>query len=112
MTIQVKITERNNQSYITCIKDKTTVGYKYFDFCGKINLMPEFRGRFDGQIIVSHDEKGEMPIGRLDISLETDAWKVHMIPVAPQTGPNALYFNFSGEGQLEFKTFGFAEPFA
>lgn len=107
MRTQVRVTESRNQSYITGIKDKTTVGYKYFRFTAAGTLALELRGDFSGVIRVSHDEQGRDLIGEYELRLSTEAWEMKRITITPAGGEHALYIHFSGTGSAEFRSFVF-----
>lgn len=109
MQTQVRVTERQNQMFITDIKDQTTVGYKYFLFDGADLLTLELRGRFDGRISVSSDEAGNSPIGELEADLASDHWILYAIPITPKQGKQALYLHFNGEGTVDLKSISFSK---
>ena len=108
MKEQVQVTERQNQSFVTNIKDKTTVGYKYFCFTGANLLLLELRGDFSGTIRVSHDEKGEDCIGEIELLLASNTWGTEILPIAAKKGDHALYLHFDGKGSLDLKSLAFA----
>ena len=101
------MTERQNQSFITGIKDRSTVGYKYFQFAGTDMLALELRGYFEGTISLSHDEADEKPIGAYEVVLDAQGWTEHIIPITPRKGKWALYLHFKGNGSLDLKTLAF-----
>lgn len=101
------MTERQGQSFITGIKDRSTVGYKYFQFEGRKHLALELRGNFEGCLAVSHDEKGDVPIGELKLQMAADHWKMMTAAVTPKAGRQALYLHFTGTGTLDLKTLVF-----
>ena len=105
---QTRVTQRQNLSYITAIQDGTLLGYKHFSFAGSELLALELRGSFAGTITVSHDEEGAAEIGALELSLSAEQWGLHLIPITPEMGVHALYIRFTGEGELDMKTFAFA----
>ena len=107
MKTQIRVTERQNQSFITGIKDRSTVGWKYFRFAGTDLLALELRGSFAGTVTVSHDEAGNRPIGAYEVALESESWAEHIIPIQPRKGKRALYLHFRGKGTLDLKTLAF-----
>lgn len=106
---QVSVTESCNTSFIRNIKDQTVIGYKYFSFTGSKTLALELRGDFHGKIRVSHDAEGQITVGEAACALESGNWTVKTIPAGFETGTKALYLQFFGEGNLEFRSFGFLE---
>ena len=109
MQRQVHVTEQQNQSYITCIRDGAAVGWKYFDFVSASLLALELRGSFSGTITVSHDPAGQFPIGEMELEMDSDTWRMVLIPITPLKGKQPLYLRFGGDGSAEFKSFCFFE---
>ena len=107
MKTQVCVTQKQNQNFITRIKDHTVVGYKYFDLQEPSSVLLELRGDFCGRISISLDEEGEQVIGTNELQSSGDSWKLHRIPVQKCSGTQALYIAFSGEGSLDMKSLGF-----
>ena len=70
MKTQIRVTQCQNVSYITSIRDGAVVGYKYFDFSGADLLGLELRGSFSGTVAVSHDAEGKSPIGELELGMD------------------------------------------
>lgn len=106
MKTQIRVTEQMNHKFITDIKDKSVVGYKYFDFRNVSKIQMEIRGNFKGTIEIAHSEDGAA-IGRQKVSLSSNSWGLIDIPVKVKSGTQALYFRFSGSGRMDFKTFAF-----
>lgn len=104
---QIRVTEEQNQSFITGIKDHSTIGYKYFRFAGADMLALELRGHFEGTINISHDEWGKAGIGEYEVGLNSDGWAMHIVPISPKKGERPLYLYFKGKGTLDFKTLAF-----
>ena len=105
---QAGVTENRNQSFIKNIKNDTVIGYKYFDFSGREQLLLELRGDFAGTVTVSHDEAGKAVCGTLDLRLNADAWVLETVQTEFAVGKQALYLTFTGDGGLEFRSFGFS----
>ena len=106
MKTQIRITENMNHKFITDIKDKSIVGYKYFDFRNVKTLQLELRGNFKGVIEVAHTLDGKA-IGSQKLNMSSNTWGMIDIPIKPNSGKQALYFKFSGGGKADFKTFAF-----
>ena len=107
MKTQVRVTEQQNQSFITGIKDQTVVGYKYFQFIDADLLLLELRGAFAGTITVTHTENSARAIGDYEVQVNSDEWDLQMIPISPKNGRKGLYLHFAGTGTLDLKTIGF-----
>jgi len=108
MNAQVCVTQKQNQVFITRIKDHTVVGYKYFDLQEPSFVLLELRGDFCGRVNISLDEKGEQAIGAGELQSCGDSWKLYEIPVEKCSGKQALYIAFSGEGSLDMRSLGFS----
>ena len=107
MRSQVRVTERQGQSFLTEIKNDTTVGYKYFRFGRDCALLLELRGSFKGDMSVSHDEKGNERIGGTGLSLKAESWTLISLPITPEHKAKPLYLHFTGEGALELRSLAF-----
>lgn len=107
MKSQVRIIERQNVMFITAVKDKTVVGYKFFDI-KKVSAMGlELRGSFSGKVQVSLDPEGDPVSEREELSVDCDNWKNFVINCEIPQGVHGLYFTFLGEGSLDMKSFSF-----
>ena len=104
---QVRVTEQQNTSFITAIKDSTTIGYKYFAFDGSCTLALEIRGSFTGTVMVSRRPDGTEEIGRAEVGPAGDGWRLQPVRIRPAAGKGALYLRFSGSGSLDMKRFMF-----
>ena len=107
MKEQIRITEQGNRSYVTNIRDRAVVGYKYFRFSGTVNLALELRGSFRGEIAITRDEEGKVPIGKLTLDSVSPVWRLYTAAICPEEGDGALYLRFSGEGTLDLKSIAF-----
>ena len=107
MKTQVRVTEQQNTSFITAIKDRTTVGYKYFSFESGCTLALELRGTFAGKLTVSQSCEGSTEIGRTEIDPDTDQWRILTVRIHPETGKGALYLHFRGTGSMDLKSLAF-----
>ncbi len=107
MQRQIRVTERQNVSYVTGIKDGAVIGYKFFAFPGACLLALEVRGEIEGTVTVAHDAEGAEPIGAVQLSMNTADWQMLLLPLAPETGVRPLYLRYEGEGEWELKSFCF-----
>ena len=110
MRQQTRITQSSQQQYITDIKNKTVLGYKYFEDCEENQakkLVLELRGSFKGEIIISSDEAGENVLGRREVNLDEAFWTLKETEVKLVAGRFALFISFAGEGCCEMRAFGF-----
>ncbi len=92
-------------SYITKIKNGSTIGYKYFDFdytLGKISFI--YRGNGNGKIILSIDEDRKKVIGQASIS-QSENWSNVDISFKIIEGIQPLFFTYQGNGMIELLEF-------
>lgn len=102
-----QVTMRQNVTFITNIKDRTKIGYKYFNFMDADIMTIELRGKFFGKILVAHDEEGRQKIAEYEVQVNTSEWDTQILPIKPMSGKHALYFYFKGQGTLDMKGFAF-----
>ena len=107
MKTQVRITEQQNVSFITGIRNQTVIGWKYFDFSDCSLLAMECRGNFQGRICVAHDETFKDAIGEKEIIIDSENWQIILLPASLAKGTHALYLRFEGEGETDLKTIAF-----
>ena len=107
MQKQIRVTERQNVSFITGIRDGAVIGYKYFEFCGAGFLGLELRGQIDGNIYVSHSTEGDDDIGAMELNLQSEDWQMVLLPIEPKRGTHPLYLRYEGTGAWELKTICF-----
>ncbi len=107
MKEQICVTERENRHYVTNIRDRAVIGYKYFHFSGQAHLALELRGDFKGRVSLSQSEDGSLPIGSLQLDLSSPSWQLFTAAISPKAGDGALYLHFTGEGTLDLKSFAF-----
>lgn len=94
------ITHREDERFITSIKNDTKIGYKYFDFNGTTSIKIKTRGEGNG-IFEIYSDKARL--GEINIS-QSDDWKIHRGEVIIQ-GREALYFIYKGAGSIDFLSF-------
>lgn len=94
------ITHKNNVRYIKDIKENTKIGYKYFNFDGKVNISVKTRGNGNGVFKISTDNGY---VGEVNIIPSND-WIENSTDVVID-GKAALYFEYYGSDSIEFLTF-------
>lgn len=107
MQKQIRVTERQNVSFITGIRDGAVIGYKYFEFCSAGFLGLELRGQVEGTIYASHSPEGDNGIGAIELSLQSEDWLMVLLPIEPKRGTHPLYLHYEGTGAWELKTICF-----
>ncbi|MBQ9031798.1 MAG: family 43 glycosylhydrolase [Parasporobacterium sp.] len=110
MKTQTRVTEQQNVSFVTDIKDDTVIGYKYFIVPEPVRmLLLELRGNFQGRVSIAESSDTEkMEYGTAFLNLASEHWRAVKVPVdMSQKEKTALYLKFCGEGKLDLKTFIF-----
>lgn len=100
--------------YITCAggerivvaTNKSTIGYKYFEFQDIKTIIVTIRGSGNGTLEVRTKPEGSI-CGKIPIQ-PSDQWNNDNIAVSIPDGVHALYFRFCGTGKLNFKQFTFS----
>ena len=103
----VHVTQQGNQVYITGIKNKSKIGFKYFRFLDADLLALELKGSFFGKLTIAFDELGRDVIGEYEVQVDNGEWEMELIPISARPGQHPLYFYFRGQGTLDFKTLAF-----
>ncbi|NLD95427.1 MAG: family 43 glycosylhydrolase [Fibrobacter sp.] len=98
------MTDRNDQRFITNIKNGVIIGYKYFMFNGAATLNLTIRGKGKGTFLVKTDMNGE-PIGEIPVKPGSD-WESFGIPI-DLSGQFPLILQYKGSGMVEFMSFTF-----
>lgn len=104
---RVHVTQEQNQVFITGIKNRTKLGYKYFCFLDADLMAVELRGSFFGTLSISLDENGRQEIGEYEVQVNNSEWEMELVPIAPTPGTHPLYLYFRGTGELDLKTLAF-----
>lgn len=108
MQKQTRIVQKQNQPYITAVRDGSTIGYKYFDGTAG-ELLLEIKGEFNGIILVSRDENGKQAMGKKYVDINCADWTVVCISCDIFLRNFPIYFTFLGNGECEIKSFGFLQ---
>ena len=104
---RVRVTQVQNQVFITGIKNRSKIGYKYFRFMDADLMAVELRGTFFGTLTIAFDEDGKQRIGEYEVQVNNGEWEMELIPIAPTPGSHALYLYFKGNGSLDMKSLAF-----
>lgn len=85
--------------YICGIRNKTVIGYKYFDFNGATKMSIKYRGSVKGKLCVAFSENGEN-IAKLKIT-PSENWTILTQAVKFPNGTKPLFLWFNGKGKLD-----------
>jgi hypothetical protein len=98
------MTDRNNERFVTNIKNGVIIGYKYFMFNGSVDLNLKIRGKGMGAFLIKTALNGES-IGEISVKPGPD-WKSFGIPI-DLYGEYPLILQYKGSGMVEFLSFSF-----
>ncbi|MGN1140759.1 MAG: family 43 glycosylhydrolase [Oliverpabstia sp.] len=100
------ITDGNEERYITNIKERTLIGFKYFEFNGPVKVFVTSRGKGNGRYILSADESGtEEKLGEIIIK-PSEEWKCFETEIEI-SGNHALYLHYEGSDATELLEIAF-----
>lgn len=89
--------------YIANMQNGALAGFKYFRLENLSDIMVSTRGSGTGKILVFTQLDGQ-PIADISLSPSTD-WQAYKTHVAQVTGVLPLYFEYRGEGAVDFLAF-------
>lgn len=92
---------KNGERFLSEIENGCLIGYKYFDFKGKVRVGIKYRsGDITpcGALNILSSEKGDS-IAKIDIN-DSAEWK-NTDTCVNLTGTSALYFKYEGEGAID-----------
>lgn len=97
------VTDKDDERYITNIKDGTMVGFKYFEFNGQVKLSVVSRGTGNGKYLIRLDgeKTGEI------IVRPSDEWEYFETAIEAR-GKQALYFSYEGSGAMDLLQIAFS----
>ena len=94
------ITNIGEERFITGVKTRTRIGYKYFDFKGDTKLSLKLRGEGGGKIVARTDERDLCEIVLLDAK-EWTSFEGEFT----EEDVAALYLDYEGDGCYDFISF-------
>ena len=101
------VVQCENQVFITGIRNRSRIGFKYFRFLDTDLIALELRGSFFGKVTAAFDETGKDVIGELEVQIDNSEWAMELIPVSVRPGQHPLFLYFRGDGNLDFKSLAF-----
>lgn len=91
--------------YIANMRDGATAGFKYFEFKSLSGISVRVRGRAKGMLLVASDDKCEEVVARIAIEAADATWRSFAAGARVGDGKKPLYFQFQGDGSLDFLDF-------
>jgi hypothetical protein len=98
------MTDRNDERFITNIRNGVIIGYKYFMFNGAVELNLKIRGKGKGAFSIKTDLDGES-IGEIPVKPGSE-WKSFGIRI-DISGEYPLILHYKGSGMVELLSFSF-----
>ena len=95
--------EDNPNQYIANLTNEAIAGFKYFNIDNVSEIAVKVRGTGKGELLLSTTIGGE-PVAQIPI-FPAREWVIYKAPVFINTGVNALYFTFDGEGAIDLFSF-------
>ena len=95
--------EDNPNQYIANLTNEAIAGFKYFNIDNVSEIAVKVRGTGKGELYLSTTIGGE-PVAQIPI-FPAREWVIYKAPVFINTGVNALYFTFDGEGAIDLFSF-------
>lgn len=90
--------------YIKNIKDRTVIGYKYFDFNGVKKLTLKLRGRSKGKFFITTSLESQI-YGHVIANIDSTEWVNVCGDITVPDGVQSLYLSYEGKGILDFLSF-------
>lgn len=90
-------------SYISCITDGSTIGFKYFQMEDVSNVSIRVRGYAKGVFHVKTNWNQE-PLVSIPVEF-SNVWEDYLGIIKPLNGIYPLYFTFEGQGTADFYSF-------
>lgn len=100
--------ETQAKQYIANMQDGSVAGFKYFEMTGRTKISITVRGDGEGKIMVYEDALMENKLAEIVISCNKSEWKNYVGEISKK-GKTALYFKFSGTGNVDFKEFALSK---
>lgn len=102
-----RVDEEMGEVFVADLADGTELGYKYFDFSGKVRIKVTYRGTGKGALEVRTDSClsaiGTLPVKPAVSWMETPGF------LSIPDGLNALYLRYRGTGKIDLKAITFEE---
>nr|WP_099469417.1 family 43 glycosylhydrolase [Konateibacter massiliensis] len=105
-TQEGKDRENNPDQYIANMRNKAVAGFKYFDIKGLNTISIRIRGEADGEMIVSVSKSFATIAAAIPIRvIRAQNWVNFEAEAVVEQGITALYFQYRGNGSIDFKAF-------
>lgn len=92
------------EGYIANMRDGATAGFKYFNLNGIKSISVKIRGgAYNGAFEVRQAWDGQL-IGKIPLNGSTE-WKTYSANIELPDGVSALYFSYTGKGNISFASF-------
>lgn len=95
--------EENGDQYIANMQDGATAGFKYFNLQNASKISVQVRGNANGEMVVSSVIGGDI-LAHIPIDAN-DTYQYFASELKVRNDVSALYFQFNGDGYLDFKSF-------
>lgn len=103
--------EEDRNQYIAHIIGGTKIGFKYFLFDKNMKkIILSLRGKAKGKIEIHIDSFDGALIGERKISINNDQWSnIEVLVKVRVEGTHGIFFNYSGNGSIDFNSLTFTQ---
>ncbi len=102
-----RVTEKNGETVVADIGNRTVLGYKYFEFRNLRRIGVVYRGSGNGRLEFALSENGPA-VCMLEVS-RTEEWRNLSCPVSIPDGVKPLYIQYRGNGRIDIREITFNE---
>lgn len=99
--------EEDSEHCIANVFDGVVAGFKYFDCKDVKKIAVEARSYGSGKLSITLDSENAEPVGEISFAGADDGFALYETEVNIPDGIHCLFFGFSGEGKIDFKSFTF-----
>ncbi len=93
------------RQYIANMRDGSVAGFKYFNMGEAQSIRVELKGKFSGEILVSEKKDFSMINAKIRVENKTGLRKSFQGKIEIKKGKKPLYFQYCGEGKVDFLKF-------
>ncbi len=99
--------EEEAEHYIANVFDGVVAGFKYFDCKGVKKIAVEAKSYGEGKLVILLDSENSAPVGEISFAKADDGFVCYETEVNIPDGVHGLFFRFSGDGKIDFRSFTF-----
>jgi hypothetical protein len=97
--------EEESEQYIANVFDGVVAGFKYFDCKDVKKICVEAKSYGNGKLLISLDSEDSAPACEISFAKADDGFARYETNVDIPDGIHGLFFSFTGDGKIDFKSF-------